>query len=461
MNCNTFKKKLYDYMEESVVHDMKEAMEKHIEECSGCKYLYEEEIRLDEALRNAFKVENVNFSSSRAAIIKSIDKNKYSNDPVNKASYHMRKYQMRYIASAAVLLMAFMMAPYISSIKNGSKSEGSGMKIASDQGKAGIMSMEGLAKGTAESASLKSGDMVAHENMDTQKAREKVVYIPKLEKRERKEAVIFARPWSELAGTKLKATVDGRGDKAQEQGDGTIVVMNAETNKMYELYLVDNQAQYAPTFVTWFDSNNLLAVINYSQGRVTHGGDLYLLNLNTLKATAIYETYDYNEQITRAEFTKGKGILNLEVVVYEDDFMNNYRTENRVITFKDVTGDVKQPEVKHIYEFTDNIKYKKYSTAIQSMTGSFQMLHEGKLGNINNIQSMNIKKLIDVTEPYIADATTKQSYEFKIYYAEVEYKTENQKEPVSNGTYYQKIVLVKESKDSTWQLSDIVILPQS
>lgn len=93
MNCNTFIKKLNDFIEGSISNDLKKAMQEHMDNCEACRKIYDEEKSIDEMLREALKIDNVDFKSSRSEIMKSIDRNRYSKSPIKKFYYHLRKYK--------------------------------------------------------------------------------------------------------------------------------------------------------------------------------------------------------------------------------------------------------------------------------------------------------------------------------------------------------------------------------
>jgi hypothetical protein len=452
MNCSTFKKKLFDYMEDNVVYDMKEAMDSHLNTCESCRKLYEEEKSLDDTFIDAFKIDNINFTSSRSSIIKSIDKNKYSS-PRHKFTNHLRKYSIRYAASAAVLAFTLLSMPYISKIGDGQ------FNVAKGNGSFGILKIdtdEGNNPGFVGTAEITEDDInsnIVEPNIFTHKE----VYIPKFVKRDRiqpiEEKLIL--PWVTSPDGTMEATVDGR----DLEIIGNIIIKGVQDNTLSEMYLIDNDRQYSPTFVQWFDNQYLLTVVGFGMGTVSKGGDLYLVNVDTGKSTMIYETIGFNEEIIRVE--KGEGTLQLKVRVFTDH-MDNYRDEDRVIPFKDVTGGRDAQEVKLIYDFADDINNERNSDAQDRMTASFNSIYEGKIGEFKSIKAIEIMKLIDMTDQYLADAVTKQNGDYKIYYAKVSYDMDSSaNNPVKTGLYFQQIIVVKETGGSPWRISDIVTVPQS
>jgi hypothetical protein len=471
MNCSTFRKKLFDYMEDNVVLDMKEAMDSHVRECEACRRIYEEEKSFDECLRDAFKVSEVNFTSSRSTIIKSIDKNKYSKNPVNKVNYHLKKFRFQYLSSAAVLALAFFMAPYVTSMLESP----AGTKGNSD-GDFGISShglsdnSEASNRFTAqnepgnhkEDVKLESSDKMGVASKEMVPVKES--YMPKFV---RKDSVNYdlksewGTEWKASESGKYSVSVHGKGNDAGEEGVADILIMDNAKKAVRSLSMVEDGKQYSPMFAEWIDDENLLVIVGLGYGRVVTGGDLYLLNINTCKTTIIYETPNHMEEVVSVRKSRKSSILELEVKVYDDNIKNSYHIEQRIITFIEVS-DRSLPEIKVVYDFSSAINRATYSEGMDYLTESFKSSHQSRIGNINNLRSMIIKKVLDITNQHTADRNVKDMYEYRIYYAQVQYKTDtNLSNTVKTGEYYQKIVTVRETKSSTWKIADIVNLPQS
>jgi hypothetical protein len=103
ISCLTFKKKLYDFIYGSISEDLKKSMEDHIQNCTNCEILYQEELQVENVFKDVINIRNVKFSSSRDEIIKNIDKNRYNKGFSNKLYYRMRRNIVAYAASAVLL----------------------------------------------------------------------------------------------------------------------------------------------------------------------------------------------------------------------------------------------------------------------------------------------------------------------------------------------------------------------
>jgi hypothetical protein len=342
MNCSTFKNKLYDYIEGNMTYDMKEAMETHMKHCDGCREIYEEEKGIDDCFREAFNVNTGNFVSSRPSIMKNIDRNRYSKNPINKLRYNLKRYRINYLASAAVLVIAFFTAPYVANM-NRSKSapesiantEINSAQMAKDAPQKrsfmqGAGSNADVAKSESGDNTIKMAEAPSAELKMTKDAR----YIPKFIKSsaDSKADNKFGTPWKASPSGKLQASVDGKGPSAGEEGIAQILINDLQSNSKWLLVLTENERQFTPKFVEWIDEENLLVIVGYSQGTVSLGGEVFIVNINTGSTDLVYGVTSNREEVV--SFKKGNNVLDLQVVVYTDDNMSQYKTEQRIIDFK-------------------------------------------------------------------------------------------------------------------------------
>lgn len=100
ISCLTFKKRLNEFIYNSITDDLKTSMEDHIQNCEPCQTLYEEELQIDKAFKDVINIRNINFNSSRDDIIKGIDKNRYNRSFSNKLFYKFRRNILAYAVSA-------------------------------------------------------------------------------------------------------------------------------------------------------------------------------------------------------------------------------------------------------------------------------------------------------------------------------------------------------------------------
>lgn len=145
----------------------------------------------------------------------------------------------------------------------------------------------------------------------------------------------FATPWKTSPGNKLSACIEGKGPEAKEEGIAKIYFKDS-TGNMWQLALSDNKKQNTPMHIEWWDDNNLLVVIGYGYGTVSLGGNLYLINVESGKTALLIENKDSSnkpdpkQQVISA--SRDNNDIKYEVAVYEDNTLNKYHIENRVLS---------------------------------------------------------------------------------------------------------------------------------
>jgi hypothetical protein len=347
MDCKVFRKRLIDLIEDNITYDLKDAMLDHIAECEACRAIYEEELSMDETIRKGLSINPSSFKSSRAEIMKNIDKNKYGTNPVKKMLNHLKKYRGTYTSAAAVIAAAIFITPYIS--RNGL---GIGAKKS-----ASFENASSLAKPAAESArdsaSLKleppkeeARMQGAADTADTADKKQSLaiseVYNASFEKRKLEKGFTpsFNTPWQDSANKKYSATLEGRGYSAEDEGVASIILKDLKTGEQWSFNLMENEMmQMSPRSVYWIDDENLLVVVGLAPGHASLGGNLYMLNVNSSE-TIIADPENKAKLMNGSVIMKvvSTKILPLEqleitvqVSVYEDEIKNKYHTENRTI----------------------------------------------------------------------------------------------------------------------------------
>ncbi|AWI07285.1 DUF4652 domain-containing protein [Clostridium drakei] len=146
-----------------------------------------------------------------------------------------------------------------------------------------------------------------------------------------------------------EACIEGKGEEASEEGIGKIFVKNTNGNNF--TYEVIGNSKVSPRNIEWVDDENLLVVIGSSQGTVSKGGNLYMLNVSTGNVSTIIETSDKKQQIMSSK-KSGNNVI-LKVTVYEDDNYNKSNIENWTIYSFDSSlnksMEVKNSEGKVLY----------------------------------------------------------------------------------------------------------------
>lgn len=342
MDCNVFRKKLRDLIEENIEFDLKEAMLNHIEKCEVCRSIYKEELAIEESFKAAFSIDTGNFRSLRPEIMKSIDKNRYGRSPVKRFLNHLKKYKANYTAMAAVTAALVFITPYIAK-------DGIGFGAAKKAAPEAAMQATDFNKEKAakydEAPNLKKNDvmteMFATDNtIMTDASRKDLNYLPKLERKNLSEEfkVNFNIPWENSPSRKYSATVEGIGDNAQEEGIG-IIVLKDEAGKQWSFSLLDNdQKQYTPKKLKWIDDENLLMTVGYGYGTVDIGGELFILNIKTNTITR--PSPNNIAAGTHSEITNIKSVekiennklrVYVELLIYEDENKNVSHIENATI----------------------------------------------------------------------------------------------------------------------------------
>jgi hypothetical protein len=170
-----------------------------------------------------------------------------------------------------------------------------------------------------------------------------VQYMPVFQKREAEKGFNpkFNTPWQNSKSKTYSATVEGKGQEAQEEGIATVVVKDVKTNNKWIFELAENETkQFTPKAVKWIDDENLLVIVGLGYGTVDVGGELYILNINdgsVRKADLENKlNLDKYSQVTKIVSIKplqtGEQEVTVEVHIYKDDMFNENRTETRTLT---------------------------------------------------------------------------------------------------------------------------------
>lgn len=335
MNCNVFKSKLEDYMNGMLSYDMEEAMKNHIEKCNACRKIYEDEKKTDELIKAGFSTEQLKFNSSRNDILENIDVNKYNGGLWNKAQIkvkkgfnkinsHMCKNAMRYAGIAAVVLLVVLCAKngILTEMKNGT----SGNKTGSVAMKASEGKSEPKASESKPELSDKKSQVQEQESKPSQKTNEAVLDFQFARMNADKNYKIdFNTPWKTSSDGKISACVDGKGESSQEEGIADIAVRENDKNNMFLLKInSSNNKQLTPMKVEWIDNNTLAVIVGCGYGTIAQGGNLYYMNVNTMKVTRIYVSPD-GQRTQVKDVNRRNDILELKILKYDDEnFMNSH-----------------------------------------------------------------------------------------------------------------------------------------
>jgi len=338
VDCNVFKKRLYDYLEDNITHDMKSAMEKHMEECENCREIYNREKEIDEEFRSVFNIDGIDFSSSRADIMKKIDRNRYSKSKTNKLMFFIKKNRYKYMSAVAAAAVLLIFVPIVARNSKGNNylkgTMDSAMstelvqkralkKVKTYKSKTSILS-------TDKNSIMEEKSNNAINDIKSYSGSVKGVYIPKFDirKASKKEIEKNITTWKNSPNNKFSACIDGMDIRNVDLGIHDIYIKNLQSGNVNVYSIKDNKEQNTPMYLEWWDDNNILVIIGFGYGTVSKGGNVYDLNINTGETRIVYNTKT-KEQVCKV--TKRGKDLYLDVIVYDDDAMNEYHIEKGVI----------------------------------------------------------------------------------------------------------------------------------
>lgn len=122
------------------------------------------------------------------------------------------------------------------------------------------------------------------------------------------------------------ATIDGRGEKASEEGEAVLVVQKFDTSEATIFKLKNNEnGHYTPKQLAWIDENRLLVIIGYAYGTVSTGGKLYELNVKDNVVTPVIEDLTEKEEITSIK-VNNDGTFTYQKHVYDTDNFSSHES---------------------------------------------------------------------------------------------------------------------------------------
>lgn len=321
MNCNIFKNGLDDYILGNISNDLKIALEKHMEQCESCKGLYEEELKIDRDFKLVLSIDGIEFNSSRASIINSIDKNRYSKKTSNKMLYNFKKYKNRYLSYAvAVIAMIVFIPMLLRGFGGGNYSSESPINNTTMY----KTSEEGIAQDSMKTESTEGSSML--KSSEPQIAN-KTANAPLEFKRTMitKQALPdYDMKWKNSTDGKNSAAIDIAPEKDADFGIHAVYIKNMATNEIAKYEVINNERQFTPRNIEWWDNDHLIIVAGLGFGTVAYGTEVYSLDVNTSELFTLYQIKDNKQQILNLE--KVEKDLILQLLIYEDD---NYITSHK------------------------------------------------------------------------------------------------------------------------------------
>jgi hypothetical protein len=181
-----------------------------------------------------------------------------------------------------------------------------------------------------EHASHKNSSSIPRNQITEKK---KSSFIPQFKVEEKRNfKPVFHSAWKTSPDSSYQATIEGRGDKAQEEGQGILVVQNKKTgvSKLFTLK-GEYETQITPKYFEWIDENRMFVIVGPSYGTVSKGGKLYTLNISTNTVTPIIDDLKQGEEIISIKRT-GYDEFIYEKHIYEDENMTKGHIEKYTLT---------------------------------------------------------------------------------------------------------------------------------
>jgi hypothetical protein len=124
-------------------------------------------------------------------------------------------------------------------------------------------------------------------------------------------------PWETSPNGELEATIEGKGEKAQEEGYSSIIFKDIKTGVLTKLSL-ENEEKYQITAkdLEWIDSSTMFVIMGDPFGTVSMGGKIYKLNINNGEVYLYKDTNNPKEEYTTV--IKAGNTFKFDKYVYDD-----------------------------------------------------------------------------------------------------------------------------------------------
>ena len=325
MNCNIFKKRLEDYILEDVSADLKSSLEKHMEKCESCRRLYEEEIKIDTDFKTVLSIEGIKFNSSRANIISSIDKNRYSKKASNKIFYSFRRHKNKYLSYAVAAIAMIVFIPMMlrgittGNYKSETTNKDTVMYKSSDQGVA-----------QKKVADATNKDSLLNENKNdfgiTTEKKDGMSMLLEFKSTTvtKEDLPNYKIIWETSTDGKSSAAIDIEIERDVDFGIRVIYVKDIKASKIVKYEILNNTMQFTPRNIEWWDNQHLIIVAGFAYGTISQGSQVYSLDINTQDISLLHRRKDTKQEITEVKRVKNDLILDLKI--YEDDTFNEFHS---------------------------------------------------------------------------------------------------------------------------------------
>lgn len=129
--------------------------------------------------------------------------------------------------------------------------------------------------------------------------------------------VELSTPWEASPSGKYKATIEGRGKKAKEEGYAHIIIKDSKTGKLVKLTLEnEKKLELTAKDIEWIDDGNLFVILGQPFGTVSMGGKIYKVNIVNGETALIKSVSSSEEYISVHKYPNG---FTYKKYVYDDD----------------------------------------------------------------------------------------------------------------------------------------------
>lgn len=140
------------------------------------------------------------------------------------------------------------------------------------------------------------------------------------------------------------------------------------------------------------------------------------------------------------------------------------KSKETIVAAMEIRDPQRHESADTIRKFSETVNKKDYEAALELLDGTIAASYSvGNRAPLRNIENMTIYILADKSSTLRPDRkiALEKLYDYKVYYTEINYKTNNlTRSCLKDGVYNQKFVVIKEHKDSPWKIAEISSAPK-
>lgn len=140
-------------------------------------------------------------------------------------------------------------------------------------------------------------------------------------------------PWEDSPLGGFKACIEGKGEKAKEEGYSHIIIKDEKANKITKLTLENEEKnKITAKDLEWIDESNLFVILGQPFGTVSKGGKIYKININSGEVFLYLDTTNLKEEFTAVH--RSGSVFNFEKYIYDDDNFTQGHTVSGILEIK-------------------------------------------------------------------------------------------------------------------------------